>query len=28
MIWDRAGFHTADNVRVPESVSIINLLLI
>jgi transposase len=25
MIWDRAGFHTADNVRVPESVSIINL---
>jgi transposase len=25
MIWDRAGFHTADNVKVPESVSIINL---
>jgi transposase len=25
MIWDRAGFHTADSVRVPESVSIINL---
>ena len=25
MIWDRAGFHTAYSVRVPESVSIINL---
>jgi transposase len=25
IIWDRAGFHTSNNVRIPANVSIINL---
>ena len=25
MIWDRAGFHTSNNVRVPENVTLIHL---
>jgi len=25
MIWDRAGFHTSNNVRVPENISLIHL---
>ena len=25
MIWDQAGFHTSNNVRVPENVSLVHL---
>ena len=25
IIWDQAGFHTSNNIRLPENVSIINL---